>query len=186
MCRGGLIENEDDFEIELSQDSLFPRWSGLDFAIPSPTIAAIMGLFDSLAKNALGGMLGGSAKMDPAAMLSGLLDEAGGLNGMMAQFEKAGLGATFSSWVGSGTNLPINVEQIQAAVGADNLQALAGKVGMQVHTVLPLLAQFLPQVIDKLTPQGHIHENNPSGGQIQSVLTSVISSGLGGLFGGGR
>ena len=72
----------------------------------------------------------------------------------------------------------------KAAVGTENLQALAGKVGMQVHTVLPLLTQFLPQIIDKLTPQGHIHENNPSGSQIQNVLTSVISSGLGGLFGG--
>lgn len=145
-----------------------------------------MGLFDSLAKNALGSMLGGSANMDPAAMLSGLLNEAGGLTGMMAQFEKAGLGATFSSWVGTGTNLPIDAAQMQAAVGTDNLQALAGKVGMQVSTVLPLLAQFLPQVIDKLTPHGEIHDNNPNGGQIQSVLTSVISSGFGGLFGGGK
>lgn len=145
-----------------------------------------MGLFDSLAKNALGSMLGGSAKMDPAAMLSGLLNEAGGLNGMMAQFEKAGMSEIFSSWVGTGTNLPINADQVQAAVGTDNLQALAGKVGMHVHTVVPLLSQFLPQIIDKLTPQGHIQDNNPSGSQIQSVLTSVISSGLGGLFGGGR
>lgn len=145
-----------------------------------------MGLFDSLAKNALGSMLGGSAKMDPAAMLSGLLNEAGGLSGMQAQFEKAGIGATFSSWIGTGTNEPITAEQMQAAVGSENLQVLAGKVGMQVHTVLPLLAQFLPQVIDKLTPHGHVHDNNPSGSQIQSVLTSVISSGLGGLFGGGR
>ncbi|WP_397384330.1 YidB family protein [Prosthecobacter sp.] len=161
-------------------------WSSLDFTSPSPTLAAPMGLFDSLAKNALGSMLGGSAKMDPAAMLSGLLNEAGGLNGMMAQFEKAGLSEIFSSWVGTGTNLPINAEQMKAAVGEENLQALAGKVGMHVHTVQPLLTQFLPQIIDKLTPQGHIHDNNPSGSQIQSVLTSVISSGLGGLFGGGR
>ncbi|WP_395750913.1 YidB family protein [Prosthecobacter sp.] len=145
-----------------------------------------MGLFDSLAKNALGGMLGGSGKMDPAAMLSGMLSEAGGLSGMMAQFEKAGMGATFSSWVGTGKNEPISAEQMQAAVGVDHLNNLAAKVGMNVNTVLPLLSQFLPQVIDKLTPQGHIHEDHPSGSQIQSVLTSVISSSFGGLFGGGR
>jgi uncharacterized protein YidB (DUF937 family) len=145
-----------------------------------------MGLFDSLAKNALGSMLGGSAKLDPAAMLSGLLNDAGGLTGMMAQFEKVGMGATFSSWIATGTNQPISADEMQSAVGAENLQALAAKVGMNVGTVLPLLSQFLPQVIDKLTPHGHVHENNPSGSQIQSVLTSVISSGLGGLFGGGR
>ena len=145
-----------------------------------------MGLFDSLAKNALGSMLGGSAKQDPAAMLSGLLNEAGGLNGMMAQFQKAGMGDAFSSWVGTGANQPISADQMQNAIGTDTLQALASKVGMNVNTVLPLLAQFLPAVIDKLTPQGQIHDNNPSGGQIQSVLTSVISSSFGGLFGGGR
>ncbi|MBB5035253.1 uncharacterized protein YidB (DUF937 family) [Prosthecobacter vanneervenii] len=142
-----------------------------------------MGLFDSLAKNALGGMLGGQ---DPAAMLSGLLSEAGGLSGMMSKFQSAGFGEAFSSWVGTGANLPITPEQMQQAIGLDSLQALAAKVGMRDSTVLPLLAQFLPQVIDKLTPQGQIHEDHPSGSQIQSVLTSVISSSFGGLFGGGK
>lgn len=143
-----------------------------------------MGLFDSLAKNALGSMLGGSSKQDPAAMLSGLLNDAGGLNGLMSQFQKAGFGDEFSSWVGTGQNQPITADQMQNAVGAETIQQLASKVGMNVNTVLPLLSQFLPQIIDKLTPNGRIHDNNPSGGQIQSVLTSVISSGLGGMFGG--
>lgn len=143
-----------------------------------------MGLFDSLAKNALGGMLGG--KQDPAAMLAGLLSDAGGLQGLMGKFQSAGFGDHFSSWVGTGENQPMNADQVQSAVGLDEIQRLASKLGMQSHTVLPLLAQFLPQVIDKLTPKGMIDENHPSGAQIQSVLTSVISSSLGGLFGGKR
>jgi len=142
-----------------------------------------MGLFDSLAKNALGSMLGGSAKQDPAAMLSSLLNESGGLNGLMGKFQQAGLGEAFSSWVGPGQNQAISADQVQNAVGADMLQGLADKLGMNVKTILPLLAQFLPQIIDKLTPSGQIAENNPSGGQIQSVLTSVISSGFGGMCG---
>lgn len=143
-----------------------------------------MGLFDSLAKNALGGMLGG--KQDPAAMLSGLLSDAGGLQGLMSKFEGAGFGEHFASWVGTGDNQPMKAEEVQNAVGLDEIQRLASKLGMQTHTVLPLLAQFLPQVIDKLTPKGQIDENLPSGAQIQSVLTSVISSSLGGMFGGRR
>ena len=143
-----------------------------------------MGLLDSLAKNALGGKLGGSAKQDPAAMLSGLLNEAGGLNGLMGQFQKAGLGDAFSSWISTGQNQPITADQMQNAVGTDTIQHLAGKVGMKAETVLPLLSQFLPQIIDKLTPKGQIEDNNPSGSQIQGVLISVVSSGLGGLFGG--
>ena len=145
-----------------------------------------MGLLDSLAKNALGGMLGGSSKQDPAAMLSGLLNDAGGLQGLMGQFQKAGFGDQFATWVGTGENQPIGAEQMQNAVGVEEIQRLASKLGMQSHTVLPLLAQFLPQVIDKLTPKGQIDDNLPSGSQIQSVLTSVISSSLGGLFGGKR
>ena len=48
-----------------------------------------MGLFDSLAKNALGSMLGGSSTQDPAAMLSGLLSDAGGIE--VQEFEGARL-----------------------------------------------------------------------------------------------
>ncbi|MBE2285799.1 MAG: DUF937 domain-containing protein [Prosthecobacter sp.] len=144
-----------------------------------------MGLFDSLAKNALGGLLGGS-KQDPASMLSGLLSDTGGLEGLMGKFQSAGFGAHFSSWVSSGENQSISADELKNAVGMDEIQRLAGKLGMQAQTVLPLLAQFLPQVIDKLTPKGQIDDNHPSGAQIQSVLTSLISSSLGGLFGGKR
>lgn len=143
-----------------------------------------MGLFDTLAKNALGSMLGGSSKQDPAAMLSGLLSEAGGLEGLMGQFQSAGFGSQFASWVSTGENQPLSEDQMQSAIGAEALQGLASKLGMNTGTVLPLLAQFLPQVIDKLTPQGQIADNHPSSNQLQSVLTSVISSSLGGLFGG--
>jgi len=145
-----------------------------------------MGLFDSLAKNALGGLLGGSDKQDPAAMLSGLLSDTGGLQGLMGKFQSAGLGEQFSSWVGTGENKAVQADEVQSAVGADVIQQLAGKLGMQTQTILPLLAQFLPQVIDKLTPKGRIEDNNPGGQQIQSVLTSLISGGLGGLLGGKR
>lgn len=143
-----------------------------------------MGLFDSLAKNALGSMLGGSSAQDPAAMLSGLLSEAGGLEGLMSQFKSAGFSSQFASWVSTGENQPLSEDQMQSAIGAEALQGLASKLGMNTGTVLPLLAQFLPQVIDKLTPQGQIADNHPSSSQLQGVLTSVISSSLGGLFGG--
>lgn len=139
-----------------------------------------MGLFDSLAKNALGGMLGGQ---DPATMLSGLLADAGGLQGLQGKFEAAGLGAQFSSWVGAGDNEQISPEQLQGSVGMAEIEKLAANVGMNVSTVLPLLSQFLPLVIDKLTPNGRIAENHPSGSEIQSALMSAVMGGLGGFFG---
>ena len=143
-----------------------------------------MGLFDTLAKNALGSMLGGGSRQDPAAMLSGLLSEAGGMEGLMSQFQSAGFGGQFASWVSTGENQPLSADQMQNALGMEALQGLAGKLGMNTGTLLPLLIQFLPQVIDKLTPQGQIADNHPSSSQLQSVLTSVISSSFSGLFGG--
>jgi uncharacterized protein YidB (DUF937 family) len=52
--------------------------------------------------------------------------------------------------------------------------------------VLPLLSQFLPQVIDKLTPNGIVDDPNPSADQLQKVMASVMKGGLGSLFGGNR
>ncbi len=142
-----------------------------------------MGLFDSLAKNALGGMLGGK---DPATLLSGLLADAGGLQGLAGKFEAAGLGAQFSSWVGGGDNENISPEQLQGSVGMAEIEKLAANVGMNVGSVLPLLSQFLPLVIDKLTPNGRIEGDHPSGNQIQDALMSAVMGGLGGFFGGGK
>lgn len=145
-----------------------------------------MGLFDSLAKNALGSMLGGSSNQDPAAMLAGLLSDMGGLHGLSAKFEQAGFGSHFSSWVSTGENQTIDPQQLEGTVGMAEIEKLAGKVGMNVSTVLPLLTQFLPVVIDKLTPKGHIEDNLPSGSQVQNALMSAITGSLGGLFGGGK
>ena len=94
-----------------------------------------MGLFDALAKNALGSLLGGSTKQDPAALLSGLLSEAGGLQGLMSKFQNAGLGEHFASWVGHGENQSVSADDMQNAVGADALQGMATKLGMNVQTI---------------------------------------------------
>ncbi|MBE7495426.1 MAG: DUF937 domain-containing protein [Verrucomicrobiaceae bacterium] len=143
-----------------------------------------MGLLDSLAKNALGGMLGGSlSKQDPASMLAELLGNAGGLEGLMGRFQQAGFGAHFESWVSTSENQTMDQDQLRSALGDEAIERLTGKMGGRAETLLPLLAQFLPQVIDKLTPSGKIDNNTPSGSQLQSVLTSVITSNLGSLLG---
>jgi len=140
-----------------------------------------MGLFDSLAKQALGGILGGNQQGD---MLTGLLNQAGGLNGLKDRFQQAGLGETFASWVSTGQNQPVQPTQLQSILGNEAIQNLATKMGFDVQTILPLLSQFLPQIIDKLTPNGSLENVNPSADQLQSVLASVMKGGLGGLFGG--
>ena len=142
-----------------------------------------MGLFDSLAKQAIGSMLGGNSNPQ-GDILSGLLSQAGGISGLMDKFNQAGLGDTFSSWVGTGENKAIQPDQLQQILGSDVVAGIAGKVGLDAKTVLPLLSQFLPKIIDKLTPNGAVEESNPSGDQLQNVLASVMKGGIGGFFGG--
>ncbi len=143
-----------------------------------------MGLFDMLAKQALSGMLsGGQIGSD---MLSKLLNEVGGLEGLRGKFNTAGLGEVFESWIGKGVNQAIDPEQLRGVVGSDTVKEMASKVGIDVSSLMPLLSQFLPQVIDQLTPDGKIENATPSADQLQDVLGNVMKGGLGALFGGGK
>ena len=105
-----------------------------------------MGLLDGV----LGGLVGG--KM--AAMVNGLIERHGGVQGIVAQMESQGLGNTVKSWVGTGANLPLSADQIRAAFGTDVISGLAAKFGMNSQEFAQKLAQVLPQAVDKLTPNG--------------------------------
>lgn len=147
-----------------------------------------MSLFDSLAKNVLGGLMGGQQdKMNDA--LGGILNDVGGLQGLLAKAKSMGLDNVVGSWIGTGQNETVSPDQIHSLLGADTVQNVAQKMGFNVQQVLPLLAQFMPMIIDHLTPKGQI-EQGATGAQgldLGSVIQSVMKSqsgGLGGLLGG--
>jgi uncharacterized protein YidB (DUF937 family) len=102
----------------------------------------------------LDGVLGGVVGAEMASVVNGLIEKHGGVQGIVAQMEQQGLGPTVRSWVGTGGNLPISPEQVHTAFGADTIQSLASKFGMQPQDLAQKLSQALPQVIDKLTPAG--------------------------------
>lgn len=146
-----------------------------------------MGLFDSIAKNILGGMAGGHQdKMTDA--LSGILNQAGGIQGLLVKAKEMGIEQTVMSWVGTGENEPVSADQIHDLLGKEAVQGVAQKLGFNERQILPLLAQFMPMIIDKLTPKGQIDQGATSaegldlGGAIASVLKST-PGGLGGLLG---
>jgi len=112
-----------------------------------------MGLFDGV----LGGIVGGAM----ASVVNGVLEQHGGVQGLVAQLEKNGLGATARSWVGTGANAPISPDEVHRAIGPDLLQQLAAKTGMSVPELTRKLAQVLPQAVDHLTPGGTISNADP-------------------------
>jgi uncharacterized protein YidB (DUF937 family) len=133
-----------------------------------------MGLLDSLGgqlMNALqqggdGGQHGGLMEV-----VIGLVNnpQTGGLAGLVEQFKQGGLGDAVSSWVGTGQNLPVSGDQIASVLGNGQLQEIASKLGLDVGAVSGHLAQMLPQVVDKMTPNGSLPEGDAIGGLLGAL-----------------
>jgi uncharacterized protein YidB (DUF937 family) len=118
-----------------------------------------MSLFDEVLQQATGGMSG-----EHAQLANGVLDlikeHPGGLSGLVQSFHDNGLGSIVSSWVGTGQNLPITADQIQAVLGNDKVQQLAAQAGITPDVAKAKLAEFLPTLVDKLTPNGNVPESS--------------------------
>ena len=80
----------------------------------------------------------------------------GGLGGLLAQLQAAGLGDAVKSWIGSGQNAPVKPEDLGAALGPKNVGTMADKAGVGEDDLLTQLARVLPGLIDKLTADGRI------------------------------
>jgi uncharacterized protein YidB (DUF937 family) len=107
-----------------------------------------MGMLDGI----LGGVVGG----EMAAVVNGLIEKHGGVQGIVSQLQSQGLENTVKSWVSTGANEPITGEQLNAALGSDTMTQLASKLGMKPEDLSAKLAQVLPGAIDKLTPGGTV------------------------------
>lgn len=105
-----------------------------------------MGLFD--------GLLGGVIGAELTNVVSGVIQTHGGVQGLVAQFEKQGLGGVMQSWIGEGANLPISAEQLHQVLGSDTVTQLAQKFGLNPQELLQKLSTALPQAVDKMTPGG--------------------------------
>lgn len=107
-----------------------------------------MGLLDGL----IGGVAGGAL----ASVMKDVLDKHGGLQGMLAEAQNKGLGEAMKSWIGMGPNQAISAEQVSQLLGGDMLNQLAAKTGLPIDDLKEKLAQFLPEAIDKMTPNGKV------------------------------
>jgi|SRR5271166_5567153 len=114
------------------------------------------GLGDIL-KGPLGGMLAGGAA---GTVLSG------GLSDLLKQLQEGGHGETANSWVGSGPNKAISPGDLANALGADQINQLSSQSGLSRDELLSGLSQYLPQVVDHLTPDGRLPTEDELSGRI--------------------
>lgn len=134
-----------------------------------------MGAFDGIlnqVSGALGGM-SGQQQGFAGSVINMINSQPGGLAGLVQSFESKGLGSTVSSWVGTGANQAITPQQIQQVLGNEQLQKFASEHNIDVNQVSTHLAQILPVVVDKLTPNGQV----PQGGLMDGIKS---------MFGGGQ
>jgi uncharacterized protein YidB (DUF937 family) len=127
-----------------------------------------MSFLEDMAGKELSSMLSSSSNPMAASVIQMINSQPGGLSGLLQQFHDKGLGGLVTSWVSTGQNLPISADQIQHVLGSEQVKELAAKAGISPDAAGSHLAEFLPMLIDKLTPNG----------QVQQGSSSLLQSGL--------
>jgi uncharacterized protein YidB (DUF937 family) len=115
----------------------------------------------------LGGLFGGSAPQAGAGGLSSWLGPmlAGGAGGAVLSdglrnlingMSNSGHAQAAQSWVGTGPNQDISTSDLAKSIGAEDLDALSQQSGLPRDQLLEGLRTQLPELVDKLTPEGRL------------------------------
>jgi uncharacterized protein YidB (DUF937 family) len=123
-----------------------------------------MGLMDAvIGALGQGGGLGKGGPGNPDLMrvvlaMLGNDGPTGGLGGLVEKFNQAGMGDVIASWISTGQNAPISGDRLGQVLGGDLLGNIASQLGTNPGDASGQLAQWLPQIVDRLTPQGQAPE----------------------------
>lgn len=163
---------------------------GIQGALLQAVLSQVMGGGQSNNANSglggmLGGLLGGGQQQQSGGGLGGLLggllgggantadvhnQAAGGLGNLTGMLSQLGLGDQVNSWIGTGENQPVTADQIQSSLGQNGtLTQIAQQAGVSEQEAAGGLADLLPGLINKLTPNGKIDAND-----IGSVLGQLL------------
>ena len=141
-----------------------------------------MDLLKSVLGAALGGQQAGQAQgaggLDPQMIMGivgALMNNGGGLSGILGKLQQGGLGDAAASWVGTGANKPVSADALGGALGPDLMGMIAKQLGGNQQQAAGTMADLLPGLIDKLTPQGQVPADNGMG-----ALGALLGGGQGG------
>ena len=160
-----------------------------------------MGLLDGMLGTVMGGALGGNRgqtqSQDPLSSILGgltggsgttsgsggnillqlaltMLQQNGGLEGVLGKFRQAGMGVQADSWVSTGQNMDVSPDQLQQVFGSGALNDIASQLGMSQNQAGSVMSQMLPELVNQLTPQGQV--TNESSNSIAEALESLSRS----------
>lgn len=145
-----------------------------------------MGLLDAI----LGGMMSGGPSQSMGGLGMGaqgqnpllqivlqMLQQNGGLSGMLGKMQQAGYGQQAQSWIGTGQNMPIDAGALSQIFGQGELGQLAQQLGISHEEASGSLAQMLPNVVDEMTPGGQIPDNHSD---LVNEALAILQRGRGG------
>ena len=140
-----------------------------------------MGMLDGLIGNAIGGMLGhgGQAQAQSPLLQAALqlLQQNGGIEGILDKFRQGGYADQAQSWQSTGENIPVSGSALQEVLGSGAIGQIAQQLGMSHGETAGGLAQVLPQLIDQFTPNGEVPDNQ---NDIVAQALAMLSQGKSG------
>jgi uncharacterized protein YidB (DUF937 family) len=125
-----------------------------------------MGLFDSVAGAVLGQVVGEKSDMVKIGME--MFNQYGGLGGILTKFQEGGLADVAATWVAKGENAPVSSNQITEILGSGAIADMATKFGISPEMLSSKIAEYLPSMVDKMTPNGEVSNN--TGDLLSAVL----------------
>ena len=138
-----------------------------------------MGMLDGILGNVLGGATGGAGQQQNPLMQIALqlLQQNGGIGGVLDKFRQGGYADQANSWQSTGENIPISGGALQEVLGSGSIGQIAQQLGLSHGEAAGGLAQVLPQIIDKLTPGGEVLDNQND--MVSQALAMFTKSKLG-------
>jgi len=135
-----------------------------------------MGLLDSLLNMAAGSTKATKSNQNAVTSIMEVLvnnKQTGGLDGLVGTLNKGGLGNIVDSWISTGKNKSVSASQLNNVLSGDIVSQLAAKLGISNTAAVSMIARFLPQIIDKLTPDGKVTAQS-SAVNVQDILSKIL------------
>ena len=136
-----------------------------------------MGLLEELMGAVIGGggRSSGVSNDQAGALIKSVLDslngagDDAGVAGLDRRFQQGGAGDVFSSWVGTGANQSIGPDILPRILKGSPIEQAPQRAGIGGAAGAAILAQLLPVLIDKLTPNGQV----PARPQLQEMSREI-------------
>lgn len=141
-----------------------------------------MSMFDSIINESNQEFgLGNKAENLLPSLLTLITDQSqGGFAGFLDLFRRIGLSDAVDSWIGKGANLPLTGEQVESALGNENISEMAKRSGLEIETTRTALGKMIPGIVDQLTPDAAIPTESDLlsriGGYLAGVNGATIST----------